>query len=260
MAKAKKEKFDFKTFFMNIILFILLILLGTKGYITYSYYISDHDFDLYDAVYFALKYDASYNITTENYNESFYYTFSNIKFVNNFDDFKVTYEDENKIEFTDYSSFGNVNSSFTIEIFDNPVYEIKNKETTLEEITYIDLITIENKEEIVTKYLNEINVDNEYELILTFNGELETTFISNLEIIKSNYAVNEIIGEYFSTGTTKLISGDYVGYTTNYTEDGVDLKSFTIIEDNINYKFTFTNTDYFSDLEISELLSSLVIS
>lgn len=254
--KKDNEPVSFKIILINLLLFVFIIYIGSKAYLTYKYSTNDF-YSLYNVMVFDLTYTSSkYELLSQTYESYDYLTYENVKVFNVFS--FTTKENDNSKTFTLYDSDGEVETAFIIKIEENPLSEYLESYDN-DEKNYFDLIFLSEDDLLIGEYLSVNNINNEYDLLLSMNEEINTTLLSSTDELKYNYAKGLLINERFTDGDKTLITGDYTGYIDIIEQDDIKITKYVLIKDNTNYSFTFYNSDYYTSNELSNIINSIVI-
>lgn len=255
-VKSEGEEISFKVVFVNLILFLFIIALGGKAYLVYKYDLSDEITTMHNDIVFNITYlNNYYELTSKSYDDVDYLTFQNIKIFNVFNEFEIEYDDNYHVCY-----FLEGETSTCISIEDNQISSIKN-EYKEDEVGIFSLIFSSfDNEELASEYLNSNDINNESDLILSLDEDFSTTFLTSVETLKYNYAKGYLISSLFETDAEiTLISGDYIGYISEVYENDEVTTKYTLIKDDVNYIFTFHNSDYYTDNELNNIINSIII-
>lgn len=259
-VKEKTDVFSFKVFLINLILFCFIVVLGVQFYVVYNFDVSDETKALYDTIAFDLTYLSSeYILEVVSYNENDYLYYENVKLFNVFNEFVETSLD-NGVKYTLYNDSGNQEVSLAISIYDSKIYSYTSK-SNVKEYNYFDLIFGDvTSDDLISEYLINNNINNEYEFLISLNSDdFDINLLSDLNELKTNYAIGNLINDLFTDGDKTLITGEYIGYIDEYTFNDVITTNIVLIKNEIVYNFTINNSDYYTTNEIDNIINSIIV-
>lgn len=259
-VKEQTDVFSFKVFLTNLILFCFIVVLGVQFYVVYNFDVSDETKALYDTIAFDLTYLSSeYILEVVSYNENDYLYYENVKLFNVFNEFVETSLD-NGVKYTLYNDSGNQEVSLAISIYDSKIYSYTSK-SNVKEYNYFDLIFGDvTSDDLISEYLINNNINNEYEFLISLNSDdFDTNLLSDLNELKTNYAIGNLINDLFTDGDKTLITGEYIGYIDEYTFNDVITTNIVLIKNEIVYNFTINNSDYYTTNEIDNIINSIIV-
>lgn len=237
---------------------LVLILGGYVGYQGVNWYIyhtnsmSEKD---YKELVEKLKIKDTITIHHTDLSEEEYLTFKNIKIKNKFQDFQVL-EEENNNDFIKYAIYDaenpkKVTASFWMGIDETFMYHFQLNQS----VFGIDYSQFDKVDRI--KLLEKNKVTNDIELLeyLVKHKNVQNHLFTAVSQMKENYVIKTFISVALPSGTIRVIDGDYQGYLF---ESG-NIREVNILKDDKRYVFTFVGKDYFSEDDVKELLSTIVI-
>lgn len=260
--KVTNEPISTTVILINLVLFGFIIFMGAKFYIAYNYKLEDDIVSLHNEIAFDLLYlnsEYELQIETENYSENDYLTFENIKIFNVFEGFTIENKSTDSISYVLYDDNENIETSLTISITENPISVLKSTYND-EKYTFFDLLFKNlSAENLANEYLSTNDINNEYELLKLLNEDFDTTFLTDIDTVKSNYALGYLISSLFSNGDKTLITGDYTGYIDEEIVYEDYVTTYVLIIENTNYIFEFCSSDYYTTNELNNIINSIII-
>lgn len=235
-------------FLIGIIILVIIIFLviGYKSYILYTYDISKNTVGNYleKANNYILHDDISlqYGQDVEDFLE-----INNIKIRNDFKEFTLNEEqsNDNSVKYILYDELGKVDASFWISTTDTYINIFKNDQILKSE---------------TLKILDKYDIINDEELFnfLSSYKPISRNLLTNTSKIKEDYYINYMMLVMLPEidKSTRI-----VGYDGGYIFDlNDDFKEISIIKNDKRYVFTFTNSEYFTDEYVEELVNTIVIN
>ncbi len=260
--KKKVNKITKKVLIITISLIIVLLLLGIyfgyKGYNLYIYNMSNFTDQKYDQFIKGLQVKNTITVNSIKLNEEEYLTFNDIKIKNDFKEFKKVDNPNNSNDFVRYSLYDE-NEKSVAHIWMGKTETYTNIFKSNLDI-FVDDKQFETTIKERVKLLEDNNITNDIELFkyITENKLSNNNIFTSIKDMKNNYAIQYLtLVALPTTDNITLINGDYIGYILNM-KNGI--KEINILTNNKRYVFTIIGKDYFTNEKINELLNTLTIN